>query len=96
MLRYRFADAFAPCFHAALADLGSVWGNVTANVTVLLSPHITGKVLLFEGLDGHRPADQESLYLITLQQSQLAELFLGLDTLGDDLELQCMRQIDND
>jgi hypothetical protein len=49
-----------------------------------------------EGLDGHWPANQESLYLVTLQQPQLAELLLALDTLGDDLELQCVRQIDDD
>src|ERR1700728_1688266 len=54
-----------------------------------------GQITLFEDLDRHRLAIEIALHFIATQQSELAQLFLALNALGHDVELQRVRQIDD-
>src|ERR1039458_234977 len=56
----------------------------------------SGQISLFEDLDRHGLAKKIALHFIAVQQSELAQLFLGLNAFRHYLELQRMRQVDDD
>ena len=46
-------------------------------------------------VDGHWFAAQIALHLIAVEDAEQPRLLLRFDTFGDNLELQCMRQVND-